>query len=246
MRTSLSSILVCSLLLACASIAQSGGDDGRALVQKAIQAAGGEAKLARFHTATYTDMGTFYGMGDGIPYTGKYAINRPSQYRMEIEGVFTMVLNGDKGWIQAGGNTKEMTKEQIDVERFNHKAGWITTLVPLKDKAFTIKTAGSAKVGDREARVVEVSRTDYPTVKLSFDKMTDLLIRSEYRTKAADLEFKEVVMESTYSDFRDIDGAKILHKIVIKRDGQRYVETELSNMKPADSLDAKTFARPAD
>jgi outer membrane lipoprotein-sorting protein len=246
MRKALLTFLAGSLLLAWTGAALSGVEDGRALVQKAIAAAGGEAKLAPFQSATWSEKGTYYGMGEGLPYTGTYAIKRPNQFRMEIEGAFTIILNGNKGWVQAGGSTMELKQDQLDSQHTNQKAGWIATLLPLKDKAFAIKKAGTDKVGDREALVVEVSRKDYPTVKLYFDKQNQLLIRSEYRVKAADLEFKEVVMDTIYSDFRDLQGARIPHKASVKRDGQRFVEAEFNDLKAVAAHDAKVFEKPAD
>jgi outer membrane lipoprotein-sorting protein len=245
MRRILSVLIAFSLFLAWAGTVLPGEDDGgRAIVAKAIQAAGGEKNLAKLQSATWTETGTYYGMGDGLPYTGKYAASRPNKFRMEIEGVFTTVLNGEAGWIQAGGETKKMTKEQFALEQYNHKAGWIITLVPLKDKAFDIKSVPAAKK-DGEMVVVQVTRKDYPTVKLYFSAKTNLLVKSEYRTKAADLEFKEVVMEFSYSKYQDVDGGKVPHKLVVKRDGKQFVEAEVSELKAA-KFDAKAFAQPAD
>lgn len=219
------------------------GDDGRAVVTIAIQAAGGEAKLAKFQASTWKEKGTYYGTGDGLPYTGVYAINRPNQFRMEIEGAFLIVLNGDAGWIRAGGETKAMSKAQLASEQQNHKAGWITTLLPLTDEAFKVIAEPAAKGDDPKTIVVRVSRKDYPTVKLYFDKKTYLLVKSVYSTKAADLDFKEVVMENSFSDFREVDGAKLPHKMSLKRDGKRHLEAEFTELK-AGKVDPGTFNRP--
>lgn len=240
--------VLCAIVLfaLATSIGWSGGTPpARAIIDKAIAAGGGEEKLAKFQTATMDEKGTFYGMGDGIEYTGKYALERPDKFRMEIQGVFIMVLNGDKGWIQSGGTTNEMKKEQIASEQFNHKAGWMMSLLPLKDKAYTLKSAGSAKVGNVETNVVVVSRKDYPTVKMYFDKKTSHLIKSEFKSKAADMEFKEVVMEYAFSDHRTVEGATMPHKFEIKRDGKKFVEAE-HTMKAVKEHPAKTFDRPAD
>jgi hypothetical protein len=243
MRTT--AVVLCSLVVLFGSVRPAGaGDDGRALVQKAIQAAGGEAKLAPFQTATWSEKGIYYGMGDGLPYVGKYAIGRPDRFRMEIEGVFIIVLNGDKGWITSGGQTKDMSKEQLEVEQKNHRASWMSSLLPLRDPAFTVKTAGSGKVGDREARVVVASREGYPTVKLFFDQDSGLLLRVEHRAKSPELNFKEVTMEETLSNYREVDGARLPHRIDLKRDGQRFVEADVMDWRAAPKLDPKTFDRP--
>jgi outer membrane lipoprotein-sorting protein len=247
MRKIMGASLVFGLLLAGVGFVRSGDDkDARAIIAKAIKAEGGEAKLAKLKAMTWKEKGTYYGMGDGLPYTGVYAVQWPGQFRMEIEGVFTIVLNGDKGWTQAGGATKEMTKDELAMQIHNQRAGWISSLVPLADKEFQLKAVGEAKVGKQMVQVVQVSRKDYPDVKLYFAKDTGLLVKSEFRTKAAEQEFKEVSQAMYFSDYRDVDGAKHAHKLVIKRDDKVYVETEITDLKAAGKLDAKVFARPGD
>ena len=104
MRKALGILVVGALLLSFSAVAWSGGDDGaRAVVNKAIKAAGGEKALTKHQAATWTEKGTYYGMGDGLPFTGKYAMQLPDKFRMEVEGVFTLVINGKKGWIHAKG-----------------------------------------------------------------------------------------------------------------------------------------------
>jgi hypothetical protein len=219
-------------------------DDARAIVEKAIKAAGGEANLAKHDSVRMTQKGTYYGMGDGLPYTGVYSIVFPDKFRMEIEGAFIIVLSGDKGWTSMGGEAKEMTKDELALQIYNHRAGLIARLLPLKDKAFQLKTMGEAKVGDKAARIVQVTRKDYPEVKLYFAKDTGLLVKTEYRTKAQEQNFKEVTQTTDYSDFRDADGAKMPHKIAMKRDGQIYVEAEVTELKTG-KLDAKLFGKPS-
>src|SRR5262249_52774435 len=153
-------------------------------------------------------------------------------------------LNGEAGWINANGEIKDMSKDQVASERINHRAGAIASLIPLKNKEFTVKAAGAGKVGDKEAIVVEVSRKDYPTVKLYFDKKTELLIRSELKSKASDLEFKEVAMEMNFSNYKEVEGCKMPHTMSLKRDGKKFVEADLSDLKSG-HVDSKIFAKPA-
>jgi hypothetical protein len=245
MRTTLAILIGGFVVLAWTGSARSGQEgDARAIVAKAIQAMGGEAKLAKNQAATWKEKGVYYGMGNGLPYTAKCGVQWPGQLFMEVEGVFTIVLNGDKGWTKSQGQTKEMSKEELAVQQQNQKVGWMETLLPLKDKAFTLTALGEVK-GDKQAAVaVKVTRKDYPEVMMFFDKTTNLLIKSEYRTKAPELQFKEVTMEISYSNFKDFDGVKMPTRLVIKRDGQMYVEADIEGLNPVGKLDEKVFARP--
>jgi hypothetical protein len=168
----------------------------------------------------------------------------PDKSRVEIEGVFTVVFAGDKGWTQSGGETKEMDKDEVALQLHNHRANWIASLLPLKDKAFQLKLAGEAKVGKSAAQIVEVTRKDYPTVKLFFAKDTGMLVKSEYRTKAPEEQLKEVTQTAEYSDYRDVDGAKTPFKIAIRRDGKIYIESEVTEIKTG-KIDPKVFGKPS-
>ena len=104
--------VVLALGVALALAGQTNADDpadARAIIDKAINALGGKDKLAQLKAQTWSESGTYYGQGKGLPYTGKYALQFPNQFRMEIEGVFTMVVNGDQGWLKSEKGTEEMT-----------------------------------------------------------------------------------------------------------------------------------------
>src|SRR5713226_10649572 len=110
----LSAAGILALVLSLASKADD-ADQARAMIDKAIKAIGGEEKLAKFKTHTWKNKGTWYGMGDGVPYTALYAVSWPDKFRFEVEGGFmTYVIDGDKGWVQAmGGEAHEFTKDEM-------------------------------------------------------------------------------------------------------------------------------------
>src|SRR5262249_52030973 len=125
-----------------------GPPDPQTTIDKGIKAQGGEANMAKFKAMTWTETGKYYGMGDGLPYTGTYAVQWHGQFCMEIKEVYTVLLEGDKGRYKAGGETKEMTKEELAEQKEGQHAGWVASLRPLKDKKYTLKALGVIKVGE--------------------------------------------------------------------------------------------------
>lgn len=218
--------------------------DARAIIDKAIQASGGAAKLAKFNSQTWDEKGVYYGMGKGLPYTGKYAVQWPDKFRMDITGVFTMVVAGDKGWMKSEKGTVEMTKDQLARERQNLYGGYVASLLPLKGKEYTLTLLPETKVDDKPAFSVKVTHAGRQVVTLYFDKATGLLAKYDQIVRPEDPKGKDVKQETTLSDYQDIDGCKLATKIVVRRDGKPYVEATTSNVKPAEKLDAKLFAKP--
>jgi len=246
MRQSLATLLAVILGLGWVGSARADdADKARAIIDKAIKAVGGAEKLAKYKGATFKDEGTYYGMGDGIPYKGTYATQGPDQFRMEIENAFIMVLNRDKGWTKMGGETKAMTKEQLASQQRSRRAEWIATLVPLiKDKSFKLETLDEIKVDDKPAVGVKVTGKGYPEVKLYFDKKTGLRVKSVYRNKVQEKKFKEAEEEIYYKDYKEVKGIQVPQKFVMKRDGKLFVDAKIKDWTPKEKLDDKEFAKP--
>jgi hypothetical protein len=158
---------------------------------------------------------------------------------MAIENFATFVVNGDKGWM----NDADMNADQIADFKSQCYSFWIATLVPLKDKAFTLTSLGEVKVGDQPALGVKVSHAGHPDISLYFDKKTGLLVKDVRRTKTE--EGKEVDVESIGSAHKNMDGVMIATKVLVNRDGKKFVEGEILDYKASDKkLDDKIFAKP--
>lgn len=218
--------------------------DAAKIVEAGLKAIGGREKVAKYKASTWNEQGTYYGMGAGLPYTGVYSVQWPDQFRMEIAGVFVIVLNGDKGWTKMADQVTEMTAEQLAEQRENHHAGWVTTLVPLADKTYKLSTMGESTVAGKPALGVNVKREGHRDVQLYFDKEKSWLVKSEVTVKAAELNNKEVHQESLYQDYRDVEGILAPAKIELKRDGAKFVEAENSQLKHLEMLDNSVFAKP--
>jgi hypothetical protein len=218
--------------------------DARAIVDKATKAMGGEEKLAKFAAQTWKETGTYYGMGAGLPYVGNYSVQWPSKFKMEILGVFTLALNGDKGWVQDGGEIRDMSGEEVKVQQEGLYASWVSSLLPLKDKKFKLATVGESKVNGSAVVGVRVSSEGRRDVNLYFDKTNYLLLKVEHRAIASEQGGKEVNQETVFTDYKDIEGVKSAGKFVMTRDGEKYIESETSELKPAGKLDDSVFAKP--
>lgn len=216
----------------------------RAVIDKAIQAAGGAEKLKKFAGHTFQEKGTYYGMGAGLPYTANVAVQRPGKIRLEVLDIFTIIVNGDKGWVKSGGQVMDMEADQLKAQQEDLYAGEVTSLAVLQDKAYTLAPLGESKVGDKPAVGVKVTHKGRQDVNLFFDKATHLLLKSEYNVHSREHGGKEVGQEVLYSDYKDVDGIQHATKYVINRDGKKFVESEVTDVKNVEKVDDKEFAKP--
>lgn len=218
--------------------------EARAIIDRGIEALGGRERLEKYPARTWNEEGTYYGMGEGLPYTGEYAIEGADRFRMEIKEAFVIVLNGEQGWASFGGQTVPLEGEQLAEQKAQAYAGWVGRLTPLNDGAFTLAVLEPVQVADRPAIGVKVSRDGHRDVELYFDQENGRLVKSKTRVKDEQQGGREVDDEAVLSDYREIEGVQVPTKIVIKRDGKRFVEAEMKDIKLVEKLDDSAFAKP--
>jgi hypothetical protein len=227
--------------------------DVRAVIDRAIKAVGGADKLAKFKGETFKAKGKFYGLGDGVDFTGEWAVQLPKQLRVQIEGdvngmkfTFTRVSNGNKLWERKMDNTEEITdKDQLKEDMEARHANWVASLLPLRGKDFRLAPMGEIKIAGGPAIGVTVSHKGYRDVHLFFGKKSGLLVMSQTMVKdlmgGGDEELKQ---ETVYGNYKEVNGLKRPWKVTINRDGKRFIETEVTEMTMQESLDDAVFAKP--
>jgi hypothetical protein len=255
MRKMWCAVSALGLLLAASGRLWSGDNAAaRGLVNKALEAQGGEGKLARYNAVVMKGTGKFYGMGDeGIDLTGQWDAQGADQMRMRVvlkvkDQTFTAttVINGAKGWEKLNEDkANPMPKDMVAEERERMYCNWVATLIPLKGKGFKLAPLAAAKVGGQEAAGVRVSHADHRDVSLYFDKKTHLLVKSQMTVKnVKDGSNAEMPQEIFYSDYKEFGGVRFATKLRIDHAGKRYVEVHFTDIRPQEKLDAKVFAEP--
>jgi len=113
---------ILSVLVVSATVV-SAEDKARAILEKAIQAQGGEAKVAKLRTMRIKVEGTasFVPGQPDLPFTIEDVWQMPDQYKTSSTFQFQgqkltqiQAIDGDKGWIQANGQTQVMPKDAFD------------------------------------------------------------------------------------------------------------------------------------
>ena len=239
-----------AVFVAAGGTARADEQEARAVIDKAIKAMGGEEKLAKAEMATWKAQGTMTFNDNANNFKSRVTVKGLAHFRSELEGEFNgnavkgvTVLAGDKGWRKFGENLNEMEGDGLaNQKRTVYLQVIPTTLVALKGKGFKVESAAGEKLGDRPTAVVKVTGPDGKDFKLFFDKESGLPVK--LTATVAGFQGNEFSQETTFGDYKDFDGIKKATKIESKRDGQRYLEQEVTEFKVLDKVEADAFDEP--
>lgn len=225
--------------------------DLKALVDKAIKAAGGEEKLKKFGGMTLKGRGTVFADNQEIQFSVDGAAQGLDRFRLDMEATVAgnaikvlAVFQVDKVWAKVNERVEQAPEEVgVWMKCETYALRLAQTLLPLKDTACKLTPMGEVAVGGRPAVGVKAAAKDRPEVNLFFDKETGLLVRMDLQVK--DMPgMPEVTHEFLFSEPKELSGLKHFSKMVLNRDGKKLMEVELTELNAADKLDANLFEKP--
>jgi len=241
-------LLVC-LLAAGTARAQDNTDAGiKAILARAVKALGGEETLAKYHGVSAKGKGVFRLGGATLPFDGEAFVQESDRFRQDLvlgdnqANPITLVLTATKGWIKAG---KTMPlPEQLESLRADVYALSLSQRPhALRDKAFRLSLIGETQVAGRPAVGVRAEQKGWPAVNLFYDKESGLPVKCEVRVKDATTA-QEVSDEFFLSEYRAFNGRGYFTRVVGKRDGNDYLERELTDVRWHEALPDNLFEMP--
>jgi hypothetical protein len=244
-------MLVAAFVAGLGSPARAGDDkDANAILDKAIKAVGGEAKLSTLKAFTGKAKGTITFGNEDSAFTSHITVQGLDHLRSEFEGEFggnkikgVLVLAGDKAWRKFGDMAMELDKDGVTNERRNaYLQVAPATLLPLKGKGFKIRAGAAEKVAGKAAVSLEVTGPDGKDFKLFFDQQSGLPVKLV--AKVIGFMGEEYTQETSYAEYKDFDGIRKATRIETKRDGERFLTQEVTEFRAVAQVDPKTFAAP--
>lgn len=224
-------------------------DDVKAILEKAVKAHGGKENLAKINAVSSKSHGTIDLFG-GLPFSQESISVMPKQFKetisLEINGAkatIVTVFNDGRGWSDVNGDTKELDEKMLEEIKQAGNLMMLGTLRFVDDKDYKITSLGESKVDGKPVLGVKVARQGYRDASLYFWKETGLLAKVERQTydtsKAQDTAEERLIL-----DYQDVGGAKIAKKILVRRDGKKYLEAEVTEYKALDKVDPAEFTKP--
>ena len=227
----------------------SAAEDARTIIEKAIKAHGGEAKLSKIKTMVSKSKGTV-NIGFDVPFSQEIGWQWPDRLinvvRLYAIKPITVVeaIDGDGSWSSRDGKPGHLSADKLDELRAQVHICRLLLLTPLlQSNIYKLSALDEIRIDDRPAAGVGVSCPGERDVKLYFDVETGRLAKIERRV-LDDSGKKELLQEEFFSAYRDLKGLPTATQQVRRSGGKKILELTITDVSYPDRLDAAAFADP--
>jgi hypothetical protein len=223
--------------------------DAKAILEKAVKAHGGKESLSKGHAISSKSKGSIELFG-GLNFMQESISEFPGRIKetviVETNGSkFTTitVLEGGKGWTMTDAPPKDLDDAALEEVKQATYLMLLGTLRFVDDKEFVVTPLSDSTVEGKPAAGVKVAHKGFRDASLYFSKDTGLLVKLE-RQAYDPTTMRDVMEERLILDYQDVEGAKVAKKILVKRDGKRFLDAEITEFKFLEKVDPAEFAKP--
>jgi zinc protease len=217
--------------------------EGKALAAKVAAAMGGLPKL---HSIKTVHVSIDESDGGSPPAPVEVTVAFPDRMRIDIQtqqGALTIVASPDAAFMSmAGMGTRSMPPAQKDemLSQMHHDLIYVAQHAD--DPAFTFTAAGTEKIGDIDAAILDIGGL-IPWVRWYIDPKTGYILREKYKATGQSGPFDG---ETNLGDWRTVDGLTMPYKHQNKQDGKETSTAVFKKIELNPAVDPKIFAKPAE
>ncbi len=219
--------------------------EGKALAAKVVAAMGGEAKLAHIKAmkadVTFTQKTP---QGD-FPMQMETVVVFPDHLHAEMQtpnGTVTIVATPDAAFVDLpNGDVQNWPEARKNETLEQIRRDPIFIAARSKDANVFFRAAGSEKVGDIDARIVDVNAAG-AAVRWFVDPQTGHILKETYGTIG---QTGPVQGETDFDDWKPVSGLNLPMVRHNKQNGQDSSTAEYTALELNPTIDAKLFEKPA-
>jgi len=219
--------------------------EGKELAAKVVTALGGEAKLASIKSIRSELTLTRKTPQGDFPMQMKNTIVFPDHLHAELEtpqGTVQITVTPDAGFVSMGSmGTQPMPAEQKAETLEQIKRDPLFIASHWRDPNVFFHAGGTEKVGDVEARIVDVNAAG-AVIRWFVDPSNGHILKETYRTLG---QSGPVQGETYMEDWKTINGLTLPLLRRNKQNGEDTSQAEYKNIEINPQVDPKLFAQPA-
>lgn len=210
---------------------------GRALLQKAQQAAGGTDKLAGVKDSTQsieavinTPQGSLKAQQTNQWVSAGGGVLRQTQ-QLPF-GKVQAFYDGKSNWIASPQGVMEMPPPVLRQMQGEKMRSFFELMLADSKPDLTVNAVAD--------NAVEITPKQGDSVRVDFDSATGLPAKYSYQSMGPQ---GPTPVVSTMSDWREVNGIRLPHKVVIEQGGQKFAEATISEWKLNSGLNAEELSK---
>ena len=217
--------------------------EGKALAEKVAAAMGGLPKLQAIKTMR-VNVNQTNGGGPATPIEVSMAY--PDKMHVDVttpQGKLTIVVSPDEAFMaipSMGSRSMPPGQKSEMMAQLHHDLVYVAQHAD--DPAFTFAAAGTEKIGDTDAAILDIGGA-VPWVRWYIDPKTGYILREKYKGMGQMGTFDG---ETELADWRTTDGLTLPYKHDNKQNGSPTGTSEYQKIEVNPALDPKLFEKPAE
>jgi outer membrane lipoprotein-sorting protein len=216
-----------------------------AVIKKYVDFIGGKKNWEKVKTLKTS--GKYNYGGIEFPFTAYSKAPNHYKFIVPLEGkYYAQAFDGEKGWkidafknettpTMLTGKVAQSMANEADVELQN-------AFIDYKRKGYGVTLEGKDTVDGKNCIVLKLVRKDGEVEKYYFDEITHALVMKVSPSKNAELQ--GTILNTLYSDYRDVNGIKIPFKSLSKSNDQLILEVTIEKAELNVTIDDKEFQPP--
>jgi zinc protease len=219
--------------------------EGMALLQKVRDFIGGNAAINAINATRST--ATLNLITPQGPMTAETVtlMQYPSSMRQEMTvpiGTLTTVITPQTAFMVAPMGTQDLPGSRRDAMVSDMRTDFFDILRNASNPKYVFAATGTEKVGDVDARVLEIAPEGAGVVRWYVEPSTGRLLRTMRTTTGGPAGPAETVTD--YSEWKQFGTIKMPTMATITRNGEKAGEMRISNVEVNPTVDANAFVKP--
>ena len=217
--------------------------EGKALAAKLATALGGEARLQSIRAVANTYKLTRKTPQGDVPMSMHSTVVFPDRLHVAGEGPmgnFTLVVSPSNSFMAVGMAARDMPDSQKIEYLSQMKRDLIYIGQHTTDPAFSFSAAGTEKIGDISAQILDVSAEGL-SLRCYIDPQSGRVLRESYRSMSPS---GPIPTETDLMDWKSSDGITLPYLRKTKQNGEDSSVAEYTTIQINPSVDPKLFDKP--
>jgi hypothetical protein len=211
------------------------------VISKYVAAVGGRERVARLKTRVLKGMRE---ASQGRNWPMEVYLKGPDKFLAVItipqQGVVQQGYDGGVGWLKNPGTQRLASADELEALK---QTAALYEVIKVKEAPSELKLVGRERVGEREAYVLQSTRSNRIAERLYVDVESGLLLRKLVLT---DTVLSPIPEQIDFEDYRDVDGVMLPFTIRISNIDTWFSSTRrFTEVKHNGSIDDARFKMPS-